>query len=135
MTARGIVNGWRSISLTWVAVLVTPALAENSPPAIVVGTLIWRTAGGFIGGATPLTARTRSMPSTEPVRWIVHKTQVVDGQGEPGEVIEAAGDRLVVAAGVGAVALLTIQLAGKKPFTAAEFLRGHRIQPGDRLGL
>jgi methionyl-tRNA formyltransferase len=80
--------------------------------------------------------RPRSMPSTEPIRWIVHKTQVVDGQGgEPGEVIEAAGDRLVVAAGVGAVALLTIQLAGKKPFTAAEFLRGHRIQPGDRLGL
>jgi methionyl-tRNA formyltransferase len=81
------------------------------------------------------TWRPRSMPSTEPIRWIVHKTQVVDGQGEPGEVIEAASDRLVVAAGVGAVALLTIQLAGKKPFTAAEFLRGHRIQPGDRLGL
>jgi hypothetical protein len=65
MTARGMVNGWRSISLTWVAVLVTPAFAENSPPAIVVGTLIWRTAGGFMGGATPLTARTRSMPSTD----------------------------------------------------------------------
>jgi methionyl-tRNA formyltransferase len=81
------------------------------------------------------TWRPRSMPPTEPVRWIVHKTQVVDGQGEPGEVIEAAGDRLVVAAGVGAVALLTIQLAGKKPFTAAEFLRGHRTQQGDRLGL
>jgi methionyl-tRNA formyltransferase len=81
------------------------------------------------------TWRPRSMASTEPVKWIVHKTQVIAGQGDPGTVIEAAGDRLVVATGQGAVALLTIQLAGKKPIAAAEFLRGHRVQPGDRLGL
>ncbi len=37
ITARGIASGWRTLSLTLVAVLVTPALAENSPPAIVVG--------------------------------------------------------------------------------------------------
>jgi hypothetical protein len=43
--------------------LETPAIALNSPPAIVVGTLIWRTTGAFIGGATPLTARIRSMSS------------------------------------------------------------------------
>jgi methionyl-tRNA formyltransferase len=71
----------------------------------------------------------------EPGRVIVHKTRVVDGRGIAGEVIEAAADRLVVAAGEAAVALLLIQLPGKKAFTAAEFLRGHRIQPGDRLGL
>jgi methionyl-tRNA formyltransferase len=76
----------------------------------------------------------RSAPSIEPVRWIVHKSQVTQGQGDAGEVIDAAGDRLIVAAGSGAVALLTIQLAGKRPFTAAEFLRGHRVQPGDRMG-
>jgi methionyl-tRNA formyltransferase len=70
----------------------------------------------------------------EPIRIIIHKTLVVDGQGRPGEVIEAAGDRLVIAAGNGAVQLLTIQLQGKKPFGAAEFLRGHRMQPGDSLG-
>ena len=76
----------------------------------------------------------RSSAPKEPVRLIVHKTAVVDGQGSAGKVIEAAGDRLVVAAGQGAVALLVIQLPGKKPFTAAEFLRGHRIQPGDQIG-
>ncbi len=64
ITARGIASGWRTLSLTLVAVLVTPALAENSPPAIVVGTLIWRTFGAVIGGAAPLTARMPSMPST-----------------------------------------------------------------------
>ena len=78
--------------------------------------------------------RVRSSAPKEPLRLIVHKTAVVDGGGKPGEVIESAGDRLVVAAGDGAVALLVIQLPGKKPFTAAEFLRGHRLQPGDVLG-
>ena len=80
------------------------------------------------------TWRPRSTGSTEAIRWIVHKTQVTQGNGEPGEVIEAAGDRLVVAAGEGAVALLTIQLAGRKPFAAAEFRRGQRVQVSDRLG-
>jgi methionyl-tRNA formyltransferase len=49
-------------------------------------------------------------------------------------VIEAAGDRLVVAAGEGAVRLLVIQLAAKRPASAAEFLRGHRARPGDLMG-
>jgi len=43
---------------------VTPATALNSPPAMVVGTLIWRTEGAVSGGATPLMARIVSMAST-----------------------------------------------------------------------
>src|SRR6476620_5021176 len=57
IAARGITSSWRSISLILVRALVTPAMALNSPPAIVVGTLIWRTAGAFIGGVTPLWVR------------------------------------------------------------------------------
>jgi methionyl-tRNA formyltransferase len=78
--------------------------------------------------------RPRASGPMPPVRLIVHKTAIEDGHGVPGEVREAAGERLVVAAGVGAVALLSIQLAGKKPFTPAEFLRGHRIGPGEIMG-
>ena len=76
----------------------------------------------------------RAGDSKTPTRIIVHRTAVVDGRGRPGEVIEADGDRLVVAAGEGAVRLLVIQLPGKKPVTAAEFLRGHRVQPGRSHG-
>jgi methionyl-tRNA formyltransferase len=72
--------------------------------------------------------------SREPTRIIVHKTQVVEGRRRPGEVIEAAGDRLVIAAGEGAVRLVVIQLPGKKPASAADVLRGYRIQPGDLMG-
>ena len=56
----------------------------------------------------------RLSQSKPPVRLIVHRTEITTGDGTPGEVIEAAGDRLVVAAGEGAVAILSIQLPGKK---------------------
>ncbi len=52
----------------------------------------------------------------------------------PGTVLEASGDRLVIAAGQDAVAPRTIQLAGKRPMGIAELLRGHKIQPGERFG-
>jgi methionyl-tRNA formyltransferase len=66
-------------------------------------------------------------PAAAPLRVIVHKSEPVDASGghPPGAVIEAHGDRLVVAAGEGALRLLTVQVAGKKPMPAAEFVRGH----------
>ena len=43
--------------------------------------------------------------------------------------------RLLVTAGEGSVLeVLELQPAGKKRMTAADFLRGHRLQPGDRFG-
>jgi methionyl-tRNA formyltransferase len=69
-----------------------------------------------------------------PVRLIVHRTAPVEGQGTPGQVLDAAGDRLIVAAGRGAVRLLQVQLPGKRPMSVAEFLRGHHVFPGDRMG-
>ena len=78
----------------------------------------------------------RGEPSRPPVRVLVHQTDPVEGDGPPGEVIEARGEALIVAAGTrgGAVRLLTVQLEGKKPVPAREFLRGHRVVPGDRMG-
>lgn len=66
-------------------------------------------------------------PEGEPFRVIIHQTQPVDATGDhrPGEVIEAIGDRIVVAAGEGAVRLLTLQIAGRKMLPAADFVRGH----------
>jgi methionyl-tRNA formyltransferase len=69
-----------------------------------------------------------------PVRLIVHETAVVEeGHGPPGQVVEAQGDRLIVAAGENALRILVLQLPGKKPGPAAEFLRGYRILPGEVL--
>jgi methionyl-tRNA formyltransferase len=77
--------------------------------------------------------QTRTSQERPPLRLIVHKTQLAQGQGLSGEVISAAGDALIVACGEGSVALKIIQISGKKPIGAAEFLRGHHIQPGDRM--
>jgi methionyl-tRNA formyltransferase len=73
-------------------------------------------------------------PPAEPLRVIVHKTRPVEGEGPPGIVLTASKDVLVVAAGQGAIQLLVVQVPGKKPMTAAEFLRGRHVQPGDRMG-
>ena len=70
-----------------------------------------------------------------PLRVIVHRTAVVeDAQGEPGRVLEANGDRLVLAAAAGAVRLLTVQVVGGKALPVATFLNGHRVFVGDRFG-
>jgi methionyl-tRNA formyltransferase len=60
----------------------------------------------------------------------VLRTQVAAGSEMPGTVLDAA---LTVACGDGAVRLLELQRAGKRPMAAAEFLRGFPLPPGTRL--
>jgi methionyl-tRNA formyltransferase len=54
-----------------------------------------------------------------------------DGQGAPGEVLDAD---LLVACGSGAVRLLKAQREGKAAQDAADFVRGFPLAPGARLG-
>ncbi len=76
----------------------------------------------------------------QPQRMIVHKAasrESGDATIPPGQVIPKPGEttRLLVAAGFGTeVEILELQPAGKRRMPAAEFLRGHRLQAGDRLG-
>jgi len=72
-----------------------------------------------------------------PLRLIVGPLAVLEGgkaAGPPGTVLEAHGDRLVVAAGDGTVAMRSVQPAGKRLLTVEEFLRGYRVRPGERFG-
>lgn len=55
---------------------------------------------------------------------------VADGRGTPGEVLD---DQLTIACGEGAVRLLNVQRAGKKPQKPDEFLRGFVLNAGDRV--
>ena len=56
----------------------------------------------------------------------VFSASVVDLNGQPGEVLRSDKD-LIVATGKGALSLAEVQLEGKRPMGAAEFLRGHRV--------
>ena len=57
------------------------------------------------------------------------------GNGEPGTVLEADPKKgLSVACGEGALGLTEIQLVGGKRMKATDFLRGHAIEVGTKLG-
>jgi len=69
-------------------------------------------------------------PGGKPERIKVLRTALATGNGHPGEVLD---DRLTIACADGAVHLVELQRAGKRPMTAAELLRGFTIPPGTRL--
>jgi len=73
----------------------------------------------------------------EPLRVILDRVRLESaaaGTAEPGEVLEATGDRLVVATGDGALRIESIQPAGKKAMGASDFLRGYPVRVGEHFG-
>ena len=65
----------------------------------------------------------------------VHRATVDTGQGEAGTVIDADDKRgLIVGTGEGALALDEVQPAGKKRMCGADFVRGYRIEVGEKFG-
>jgi methionyl-tRNA formyltransferase len=74
-----------------------------------------------------------ALPGGAPL--LVHRASLAPGdpRAAPGTLLEA-GARLVVATGEGALELTEVQAAGKRALPAAEFQRGARLAPGQRLG-
>jgi methionyl-tRNA formyltransferase len=66
----------------------------------------------------------------------VHRAAVVtkaQAAGSPGEVLRADSHGFWVATGSGALSLEEVQLENKKRLAGVEFIKGARIQSGDRL--
>jgi methionyl-tRNA formyltransferase len=61
----------------------------------------------------------------------VLRSELASGSGVPGTVLD---DRLTVACGEGAVRLVELQRAGRKPQPAEEMLRGFALPKGSRVG-
>ncbi|MDX9699111.1 MAG: methionyl-tRNA formyltransferase [Rhodocyclaceae bacterium] len=57
------------------------------------------------------------------------------GSGEPGSVLAAGADGIVVACGDGVLRILMLQKPGSRRMEAGEFLRGFPVNPGDRFRL
>jgi methionyl-tRNA formyltransferase len=71
----------------------------------------------------------------EPLRLVIDRVDVAgEGQGEAGTVLVSDGQRLIVAARDHAVSINSIQPAGKRVMSIADFLRGYPVRVGDRLG-
>jgi len=65
---------------------------------------------------------------------ILHAEAIDANSKSPGEIVAAGGDGIVVATGSGSLVIQQLQLEGGKPQAAADFLNGHSLQAGDRLG-
>jgi methionyl-tRNA formyltransferase len=68
-------------------------------------------------------------------RIILRRTSPVGGNlaMAAGEVVRAHGDDLHVSTGDGDISLVELQVEGKRPMSAREFLAGHRLRTGDRF--
>jgi methionyl-tRNA formyltransferase len=95
-----------------------------------------------------------SLPAVEVARWIrglddvpgawsplggrgpvkLFRPRVEDGYGEPGTVVVASGEGVLIAAGDGAVRVREVQPPGKRRMGADEWVRGRGVTVGERFG-
>jgi methionyl-tRNA formyltransferase len=64
----------------------------------------------------------------------IHKTKVTNGSGEPGAVVSSSDQSLVIATGEEALELIEVQPESRSRMNIADFLKGHPLKKGDRLG-
>ena len=58
----------------------------------------------------------------------VHQTRVVEGSGEPGQILGLTKTGLRIACGEGAVEILSLQAEGGKRMAAPDYFRGHPLE-------
>lgn len=77
-------------------------------------------------------------PNGPPLRLILEKVSLASGEApaglSPGQAAVIEPARLLIQTGKGLLSLDRVQPAGKKVMEISEFLRGHKVQVGDRFG-
>ena len=58
----------------------------------------------------------------------VHETRVVEGSGEPGQILGLTKTGLVIACGQGAIEIRSLQAEGGKRMAAPDYFRGHPLE-------
>ncbi|MBZ2148916.1 methionyl-tRNA formyltransferase [Streptococcus gordonii] len=68
-------------------------------------------------------------------RFKIYEAELADGDGQPGEILEIGKRQLLVATGEGALALKTVQPAGKPKMSISDFLNGagRNLAVGDKF--
>lgn len=70
-------------------------------------------------------------------RWVIWKAEVLDRSAAvvpPGTIMDATKEGLAVATGVGLLHIMEFQPANSRRMSAAQYLAGHTLTPGLRLG-
>ncbi len=83
-------------------------------------------------GLTPWPGSFTHLPGSE-VLLKVWQVEPLDGKGEPGTILSASKDGLIVACGEGALRLIEVQREGGKRMGAAQFLAGCSLTVGSKF--
>jgi len=70
-------------------------------------------------------------------RWVIWKAQALDRSTTavpPGTIMDATKEGLIVATGSGGLRIMEFQPANSRRMSAAQYLAGHTLAPGMRLG-
>jgi methionyl-tRNA formyltransferase len=68
--------------------------------------------------------------SGSPCLLLESRVEREDTEGSPGTIIEASGGNFRVQTGSGVLRIVRLQLEGRRPVSAREFLAGHHLAPG-----
>ena len=92
----------------------------------------WKAVHDHCRGLSPLPGAWFELADAngETVRVKVLRTTQGEGEGAPGTALD---DAATIACGAGAVRLVEVQRAGRRPMSAQEFLRGTKVTAGSRL--
>jgi methionyl-tRNA formyltransferase len=66
--------------------------------------------------------------------WRIWRVRVMPDEGEAGVVLQADAEGIAVGTGKGSVRITELQAPGKRRMAARDYLSGHAIKPGARLG-
>ena len=98
-----------------------------SQPALV----IWNRLRAFTPWPGAYTAGTAGSKAHTLKLWAA---QVVEFSGMPGEIRQASKEGIMVGCGKDSLRITELQREGGRRMTAGEFLAGHPLRPGERLG-
>ena len=85
-------------------------------------------------GFAPWPGAYTALPDGTLLKLHAAKVEASAEEASPGTVLEAGGAGPLVAAGTGALRLTVVQPAGKKAMPGGDFLRGHKLAAGERMG-
>ena len=102
------------------------------------GRLDWqqpaRTLWNRVRGLVPWPGAFTFLPGPQPLLLKLWQTEVLERCGPPGEVLSADKTGLVVGCGQGSLRIVLLQREGGRRLNVEQFLAGHPLRPGQRLG-
>jgi methionyl-tRNA formyltransferase len=93
--------------------------------------VVWNRVRGLVpwpGAFTHLTAQ------PHPLLLKIWEAEPIDRSGEPGRVLQADKNGIIIACGTGALTISLLQREGGRRMSAAEFLTGHPLKIGEKMG-